>query len=455
MAKKKSPLSILFLTLFIDLIGFSIIFPLFPDMLTHYLSTEESGGILDRLINFLESLSGGTDEAMRGHFTAVLFGGFLGSLYSALQFIFSPIWGSLSDRLGRKPILLFSIAGIAISYLIWIFSGSFMLLILSRLLGGCMSGNISTASAAVADSTSRENRAKGMGIIGAAFGLGFIGGPALGGIAYYLVGGENSVVHLLGKYPELADFGINPFSGAALVAFVLASINFLWVWSRFDESISAEQKEQDRNRPRPFHPLLSLRKFDLPGVNRANLSYFLFLVAFSGVEFTLTFFTREAFNYSAGNMAALFVFAGLIIALIQGGVIRRVAPIYGEKKVTIIGLILLLPGFFLICFSPPSQVLLYTGLGFMAVGSALSIPCLTSLVSLYTPMDRQGTVLGVFRSLGALSRAVGPIIFCGVYWKFGAIWPYISGAVLLLIPIFLALKLPRPVKEEEGIKTTS
>jgi MFS family permease len=433
--KKRSPLGVLFLTLFIDLVGFSIIFPLFPAMLDYYLALEPEGGALTNLVDWLRSLSGDTET---NALTVVLFGGILGSLYSLLQFLFAPVWGGLSDRIGRKPVLLISISGTAISYIVWFFSGSFMLLLAARFLGGCASGNIATASAAVADSTTAKNRAKGMGIIGAAFGLGFILGPA--------IGAGMSTFNLLDSSPDLESLGVNPFSTPALVAFILSAINLLWVATRFQETLSDENRGLATHARRPINPLVLFRKIDIAGVSRANLVYFVYIAAFSGIEFTLTFFATDRFGYTHENLWVIFVYVGFIIALVQGGVVRRLAPRMGEKKVSTFGLLLLIPAFLIICFSPPSKGLLFLGLGLMAVGSALATPCLTALVSMYTPEDRQGSVLGVFRSLGALGRAVGPIAFCVIYWKFGSTASYASAAALLLGPWILVVGLPTPEK---------
>ena len=421
--KKRSPLGIIFLTLFVDLVGFSIIFPLFPDMVEYYLDIDSDFG------------------------TVVLFGGILGSLYSLLQFLFAPVWGGLSDRIGRKPILLLSIAGTAGGYVVWILSGNLTLLIISRVITGCMSGNISTASAAIADFTSAKDRAKGMGVIGAAFGLGFILGPALGSVF--------SRYNLLESFPEagLESWGVNPFSVPALVALGLSVLNLLWVGLRFQETLSAESRGKARESRRPINPLILFRPIRLPGVSRANLSYFLFIAAFSGIEFTLTFFAKDRFGYTRENMYIIFVYVGLIIAIVQGGVVRRMAPKYGERRLVIFGLASLIPAFCLICFSPPSKPFLFIGLGIMAVGSALATPCLTALASLYTPGDRQGEILGIFRSLGALARALGPCLFAGIYWKFGPVAAYVSAAVLLIVPTTLAARLPQPVKPEEGEST--
>ena len=201
-------MGVIFLTLFLDLVGFSIIFPLFPSMLNYYLEMEQGGTLLTKLLDALHSISGTQPtNGVPSPQVVALFGGVLGSLYSLLQFLFAPVWGIVSDRIGRRPVLLLTIAGIAVSYVLWFFSGSFTLLLISRLIGGIMSGNISAATAAIADVTTAKNRAKGMGMVGAAFGLGFIMGPA--------IGGSLSLADLTEMAPSLQRFGVNPFSMAA------------------------------------------------------------------------------------------------------------------------------------------------------------------------------------------------------------------------------------------------
>ncbi|MCH2585134.1 MAG: MFS transporter [Planctomycetes bacterium] len=430
--RKKSPIGVLFLTVFIDLIGFSIIFPLFPDMLEHY--SRPGGGFFADWIKQLAEFSGETGDKK---FTAtVLFGGILGSLYSILQFLFAPMWGRLSDRIGRRPVLLITIGGLCVSYLVWIFSHSFLLLIISRVLGGAMGGNISVATAAMADSTDEKNRAKGMGMIGMAFGLGFILGPAIGAL---LSGFE------LDK--ALPGMGFNPFSAAAAGAFLLSLWNLSWVRRSFKESLPEEARGKAHQAGRTISPLKLFRGFDIPGVSRTNMVYFIFLVAFAGMEFTLTFVANDRFGYKSRDMMWIFIFVGLIIALVQGGIVRRMAPKMGEKKVALYGLILLVPGL-LVTGTASTIGLFYLGLAFLAVGSALATPCLTALASLYTPAHRQGEVLGTFRSLGALSRAVGPIIACAAYWKLGSVSPYYGATALVIIPILLALGLPPAPKRE-------
>lgn len=439
-AARSTGLGVIFLTVFMDLVGFSIIFPLLPQMLEHYLAREGREGLLGGILSVLEAASGAAGAGDDGTFlVTVLFGGVLGSLYAVLQFFFAPLWGRISDRAGRRNILVLSTAGTAVGYLVWFFAGSFWLLVLSRTITGIMGGNISVANAAVADVTDEKSRAKGMGMLGAAFGLGFILGPS--------IGGGLSLVDLSGSLSAVP--GINPFSAAALGAFVLAGINLLWIVLRFQETLSDEHRGAAHSQQRPYNPIKAMLKVDLEGVNRVNLVYFVYTLAFTGMEFTLTFLARDRFDYTSAKNALLFVYVGFIIAFVQGGVVRKVAPRFGEKKVTVFGLALILPGLILLGLAE-SELALYTGLGVLSFGSALATPSMTALVSLYTPGARQGEVLGIFRSLGSLARAIGPIIASFVYWRFGSAWPYLGAALLIALPTVLALSLPRPALSAPG-----
>ncbi len=224
-SSSKRAIGIVWLTVFIDLIGFSIIFPIFPAMLDWYLPRLESGTLLHDAVHGLLNMTAGSNQ---GFLVSVLFGGFLGSLYSFLQFFASPIWGRLSDRHGRRPILLITTVGTALSYFVWIFAGGFWLLILSRMVAGIMSGNIAVATASIADLTDTKKRSKGMALIGVAFGLGFILGPAIGGLGSLIDFGVN--------FENTGTIGLTPFSFPALLAFILALGNFLWVWRAFPET---------------------------------------------------------------------------------------------------------------------------------------------------------------------------------------------------------------------------
>ncbi|MEM9160108.1 MAG: MFS transporter [Verrucomicrobiota bacterium] len=270
---KPLSLGVIFLTIFIDLVGFSIIFPLFPAILEHY----AQDGLLLKLTETLDNIVANSGAGER--FAPVLFGGALGSLYAALQFFFSSFWGSLSDRFGRRPILLITTAGTFISYLLWIFAGSFGLLVAARIIGGAMAGNLSVATAAVADVTTEKNRSKGMGLVGVAFGLGFVIGPAIGGLC--------AQYNPLTANPDLAAFGLNPFSLVAGVAAILSLINLIWIRARFAESLPEPDEEQEA--PRAANPFKRLLAVQTPPVRKTNLTYLIYIFAFSGMEFTLTF----------------------------------------------------------------------------------------------------------------------------------------------------------------------
>lgn len=431
-ARKRKPTLVLFLTLFLDLVGFSLIFPLFPAILDYYTSLEGSDSLIGQLVAQLQELSGSEDP--NGWRVQALFGGVLGSLYSLLQFVFSPIWGRISDRVGRRPVLLLTVAGMVVSYGVWIFSNSFALLIASRLIGGVMSGNISTASAAMADVTSEQDRAKGMGMIGAAFGLGFILGPA--------IGGGLSLIDPASSWPQLADYGVHPFSACAAGAMLLSLLNLVWVYRAFDETLPVEKRAAKQTGR--LHPLLGSTGLGSL-VWRTNIAYLLFMVAFSGMEFTLAFLVRDRLQWGPAGVAGMLCFVGVLIALVQGGIVRRVAPRYGEKRVAIVGLVILAPGLFLLA-NAHSASAVYIGLVPLAVGSALAIPSLTALASLFAPPERQGAALGAFRSLGALARAIGPLAAGAAYWQYGPSVPYQVGGSILLLPLIMIALLPQPQK---------
>jgi MFS family permease len=433
-SSQRPPLSlgVIFLTIFIDLMGFTIIFPLFPGILDYYLRVDGSGGILGWLVAQIDALA--QLAGSHGNYRAVLFGGILGSLYSFLQFIFSPIWGALSDRLGRRRVLLITVTGTAFSYVLWFFSGSFVLFVVARLIGGGFAGNLSVATAAVADVTSREHRAKGMGVVGVAFGLGFLFGPAIGSIAAFH---DLSLAH-----PRLAALGVNPFSLPALLSLGFSAINLVWITFRFRETLDPAHRDETVRIRHPLHELMASK----PGpARRTNWLYFIFSLSFSGMEFSLPFLAADRFHYLPTDMYKIFVFLGFVLILTQGGIVRRVVPRYGEKAVLLTGIFFVFVGILALGFSASGKGL-YVGLAAIGLGSGLANPSVSSLVSLYSRVDQQGRMLGVFRSLGALARGLGPLAACLAYWWLGATVAYTLVAVVLLAPWVMALPLPKPVK---------
>jgi MFS family permease len=438
-AKNHSRLGVIFLTLFLDLVGFSIIFPLFPAMLDYYLPGADGGSsLLGQLIAPLAGWAESSGAADPRFMTAVLFGGILGSLYSILQFICAPLWGAYSDRVGRRKVLLITISGLALSYIAWFFAASFWVLVLARVLGGAMGGNLSVATAAVADSTTREKRSSGLAIIGIAFGLGFIVGPAIGGLL--------AKIDLTEIAPSLKAFGVNPFSMPALVSLVLTMINLIWVYRRFEETLP-ESKRGVPNPERRGLAVFRIYQCPEPATRRTNFVYLIYMLAFSGMEFTLTFLAVERFAFTPAQNGGMFVFIGLILVLVQGGIVRRLATPVGEKPLALAGLACGVAAFLVIALGQ-GYGLFFGGLALMAFSIGLASPTLSALVSLYSNESDQGANLGIFRSAGSLARAIGPLVAAFVYFIYGSQSAYLFGAVVVVVPLVMALKLPKPVKGE-------
>ena len=435
--KGHSRLGIIFLTLFLDLVGGSIIFPLFPAMLEYYLPNGDGGSnLLGKLIAPIAVWAESCGAVNPRFMTAVLFGGIIGSLYSVLQFICAPLWGAYSDRVGRRKVLLITISGLALSYIAWFFAASFWILVIARVLGGVMGGNLSVATAAVADITTREKRSSGLAIIGIAFGLGFIVGPAIGGLL--------AKIDLLVIAPSLKVFGVNPFSMPALVSLILTTINLMWVYMRFNETLPPEKRGMT-NPERKWLAVFHLFRCPEPTIRRTNIVYLIYMIAFTGMEFTLTFLASERFNFTPAQNGGMFVFIGLILVLVQGGIVRRLASPIGEKRLAIAGIAFGVAAF--LALATAIQMGLFFGaLTLMAFSIGLVSPTLSALVSLYSRESDQGANLGVFRSAGSLARAIGPLTAALIYFIYGSKSAYFFGALLVIIPLIMALKLPKPVK---------
>ncbi len=427
-------LGVIFLTLYIDLIGFSIIFPLGPDLLAYYLNIDGHSGALGWLLSQTDAAAHalGRDNA----FAAVLFGGVLSSFFSILQFIFAPFWGAISDKRGRRGVLLMTVAGTAGGYLVWVLSGSFWLFLLSRIVTGGFSGNLSVATAAVADVTTRAERSKAMGIVGAAFGLGLVTGPALGALTAH--------INLLDAYPSLARFGINPFSVPALIALGMCVVNLFWIQRRFKETLTPAAQAEARD-PRIRNPISAIFGLSNPAVRRANLVAFVYAVAFVAMESSLTFLAAQRFGYTARQNGWLLGFLGLCSIVTQGYIVRKLLTRIEETRILSAGLVCSALGLLLIGIATQPW-LLYVGLALLAVGSGLVNPATTGLISLYSGPEEQGRVLGIFRSLGSLARAITPIAAGIVFWLLGSRSVFVGGAVFAAIAFGLSAALPKPVK---------
>lgn len=433
-------LRLVFVTVFMDFLGFSILFPIFPKLLEYYFKKEPDGTLLHGMLAVAHNIAGDNNPVA----VAALFGGVLGALFSILQFVFAPLWGKLSDRIGRRPVLLITLTGTALAYLLWVFAGMFWVVVASRALAGIMAGNISVASAAAADATVGRDRSKAMATVGIGIAAGILFGPAIGAVA--------SLHDLSHGVAPAGSFAINPFSLAALVAFAMASLNVLLAWRRFGETLPPQRRSTEIKRGSIFN-LASLGSAD---IRRATLVNLFFFSAFAGMESTLTFVAWDLFNYTPKQNAIMFTFIALSLGFIQGGIVRRMGHRIGEKRMALGGLLAGLLAFLVIALIPhPADGgtlsagmlrVFYAGLFLFAAASALTQPSLSALVSLYSDERTQGFHSGIFRSGGALARAIGPLVAALIYFKTGGhAWVFYAGAVATLIPLFLATRLRQPV----------
>lgn len=352
------PLLIIFLTIFIDLVGFGIVIPL----LTFY--AEE--------------------------FQATPFDiGLLVSSYSLMQFIFSPLWGSLSDRYGRRPILFFTILGSSIGYLILGSAESLAMVYAGRILAGIMGGNLSTAQAYIADVTSRENRARGMGLFGMAFGLGFILGPASAAL----------LTRFGMRVPFLFAAGLS-LANAVLLYFILP--------------------EPGRHTGRPAEGKGRIAElagaFKRPRFAIITVEYFLVVTAFSIMTTSFAYYTMVRFGYDAERTGYLLTYVGFLAAVMQGVFFGKLSGRFGEASLATFGSFAMVVSLFVVPFigrDSGGLVALLLGTAGFALGNSLASPALTSLASKITDEREQGRSLGILQSSASLARVFGPLL-CGV-----------------------------------------
>jgi len=382
------------------------------------------GGILSTFVQWVGEFGHESIEANSSfRLETVIFGGILGSLYAVLQFFFAPIWGGLSDRLGRKPVLLFTLCGTALGYFLWIMAGDFWLLLFSRIVGGMAGGNISVATAAIADVTSREKRSKGMAFVGIAFGLGFVLGPALGGLASQWDWSSS----------DLVFFGMHPFSAAAAISFFLALVNLLWLAIGFRETLPPDKRSLSNS----FLPAVcKMKEVTSKDARRTCLTYLLYMISFSGMEFTLTFLAVERFSFSPKELGQMFLLIGGTLILVQGFVVRPFVSRMGERNMAHLGIFIGFFAFLVISYSQ-SYSWFYPGLFLMSSGVALISPTLTALTSLSSKDTEQGVNLGIFRSCGSIARSIGPISAGLIYFSYGSSIAYLIGAIWLIFPAFV------------------
>ena len=405
----RSPLIVILTTVFIDLVGFGIVIPVLP-----FYAEGTKFNATPRMV------------------------GLLFASYSIMQLIFSPILGSLSDKYGRRPVLLLSIIGTGIGFLVLGFAQTLSMLFVGRILDGITGGNISTAQAYIADITTKENRASGMGLIGAAFGVGFIFGPAIGGI--------------------LSRWGIHvPFLFAAGLCFA----NALLLYFKLPETVTSQRPAKNRAaRGRRFTQLFhSLKQ---PRLAFVLTIYFLFVVSFSIMTTSFSLYTMFRFGYDAQHTGYLFAYVGIIAVIIQGGLIGRLVKRFGELPLIVVGALCFAISLFAVPFVGPAAgglAALLLGGGVFSLGNSLATPALTSLASKSAGAEEQGTILGVTQSVASMARAIGPFLaamliaspiahtgadglphFMSDQSLFVTFW---TGAAIMLVAFFLAFYFSR------------
>jgi MFS family permease len=385
-------LPILFVTVFIDLVGFGIIIPF--------------------LAYYVESF---------GARAAVV--GLLMSSYSLAQFVFAPVWGRISDRVGRRPILLLGLLGSVAGYTLFGLAGTLGLLFVGRALMGIFGATIPTAQAAVADVTAPQDRAKGMGLIGAAIGLGFILGPALGGVLSNLSG----VLHV-------GLFQRNPYALPCLASAALAGLNLVAAAFFLPESLPRHLRGSPSSRASRMQQIT--RGLTDPRMRMLVLVYFLFMLGFTMMEATLTLFIEKRIGARdhaqlVRRVGYLFGFIGIIQVALQGGLVGRLAQVFGERKLLIVGC-----GITAIALGALPAASSWAGIygcAFgLACGHGLSQPSVASLISRAASAETQGGALGVSQSAASLARVIGPALGGALFQQVTPGTPYLVAAALSL-----------------------
>lgn len=379
----RSSLLIIFLVVFIDLVGFGIVIPILP--------------------YYAESFGSNAWQL-----------GWLMAVYSLMQFLVSPLWGRLSDRIGRRPVLLMSILGTGASMAILGVAQSLLWLFVGRITAGICAANISTAYAYITDVTTEENRAKGMGIVGAAFGLGFIFGPAIGGI--------------LSHY----GYGVPMFVGAGL-----AFLNFCFASIKLKEpSISAETRSG--NRSRRFDLQLIRNVLSDPRTRLGIGVFFLVTLAVTQMETSFAIYMGALFGFNAQKAGMILALMGIIMVLVQGGLIGRLVKRFGEVQLITLGLVGCASGLLGFGLSPTVAWVILS-LSVMAFFHGTLHPSLSSLASKGASPQLRGSTMGVFQSAGSLARVLGPPCAGLVYDQISPRSPFFLGTLILLLGFGLVL----------------
>lgn len=396
-ASKKTPLAIIFVTVFIDLLGFGIVLPLLPRY---------------------------ADAFGASHLQL----GLLMASFSAMQLVFAPVWGGISDRIGRRPVLLIGLAGSTISYAMFGYvttlgaTGTMLglavlpWLFITRIGAGIAGATIPTAQAYIADCTSRENRTKGMALIGAAFGIGFTFGPLIG--AAFVSDEVNGA----------------PSPMAGYVAAILSGCAFLWALAKLPESL----KQGESDKAGKFHLKHIGAAFGDAAIGMVLLTIFVTTCAFAQFESTLSLLT-EALGESDQDNFLIFAYVGFILTLSQGFIVRRLSTKLEPKLLALGGTAVMIVGLLLIGLAGKNGSVsqLFMVLPIAVVGFSAVTPSLQALLSLRTATENQGEILGLGQSMSALARIAGPVIGMRMFDETHVEWPYWTGAAMMVVGLVL------------------
>jgi MFS family permease len=389
----KKPTVVIFITVFIYLLGFGMIIPVLPILSTHYGATAFQVGLLM-------------------------------SVFSLMQFLFSPFWGKLSDQFGRRPILIYCLLGEGISYLVLAQSKSIEMLFVARILTGFFGASISTASAYISDITSREDRTKGMALIGAAFGLGFLFGPAIGG----------GLTILAKRYSQDQSF-ILTFSAYPVA--LLCFLTFIFAYFFLVESVDRKKIAEEKATRKQLHNIFEM--FQKPILGPLMLIFGMATLSMSMMESTLVLFMKDKFSWGITEASFGFAYVGICIVFTQGYLVRKLIPRYGEKFIIRLGLIGMATGFGFIALAN-SIWMMALAMTFLSVGNAFTNPSVLGSISLITPADKQGVTLGTTQSLSALGRVIGPALGTLLFGAVSFSAPFWIGSLLLILNVFVVMK---------------
>ncbi|KAI2605194.1 MFS general substrate transporter [Hypoxylon fragiforme] len=420
---RKRVLKVIFISLLLDLVSFTFILPLFPKLLEFYRNSEagpeSQSTLLARIIDGLHTYKSAFAKPIDSRYDIVLLGGALGSLFSLLQAIASPVIGHLSDRYGRRAALLASMAGNIVSVLLWVMAVDFRTFLASRIVGGLSEGNVQLATAIATDISDENSRGSTMALIGACFSIAFTFGPALGA---YL--------------STIATVAANPFATAAGVSLSLIVVETAYLYFALPETLPNRTGKQSTAKTvaKPAAVTRTNSHFLL------NLVHFSFLLFFSGMEFSLPFMTYDLFQYNSAQNGRLLGYVGLVASILQGGVTRRLPPLLTVRM----GVTACLVAF--VMLGRISTVgSLYLAATCLATTSATVVSGLNTLSSFEANEGERGGKLGILRSWGQLGRGLGPILFTSVYWWAGREVAYNVGALGILVVtllVFAGLKSP-------------